>query len=153
MERVLHWNTCHNSDYAHLSQHWPLVVVALVSVPAHIVGKHHTSLQIALTFPPWLPVAPLTTVRSMFGFTQYGQQWPATSFLLKPAGHERAPHVIPPQGSFTGPRPFCRALKSLSALTDCSALTSFCSWLKKTIVDLYVLLSFACNLVSDGIWR
>merc|ERR1719352_2124755 len=90
-------------NYAHLSQHWPLVVVALVSVPAHIVGKHQTSLQIALTLPPCVPVAPFTTVRSMFGFTQYGQQWPATSSLLKPAGHDKAPHVIPPQGSFTGP--------------------------------------------------
>jgi len=59
----------------HVAQHKPLVVVGLVSVPVHIVGKHHTLSQKVLGAPPFVPVAPFTFGSIlMFGFTQYGQQ-------------------------------------------------------------------------------
>merc|ERR1719324_998361 len=85
----------------HDEQHAPFVVVGLVSALVHMVGKHHTLGQNVLALPPFVPVAPVIAASSLIsGFTQYGQQWPATSVLEKPAGHSKlAAQVMLPQGS------------------------------------------------------
>merc|ERR1719375_747432 len=80
-------------------QHWPLVVVGAVSVLVHRVGKHQTSLQKVLALPPNSPVAPVKVSTLMAGLTQYGQQCPGSSVIVKPAGHLSAAHSTFPQGS------------------------------------------------------
>merc|ERR1719454_1006405 len=137
-------------------QQAPFVVVGAVSPTVHMVGKHHTFLQvgIALALPPCDPVAPTASLSStMSGFTQYGQQWPGTDSSENPAGHDKLPQVMLAQGSTisdltcTSIRVLrslsraishlpsfifsCNALMSLLAFTCFSFSVSFCSWARK----------------------
>merc|ERR1719160_1461177 len=80
-------------------QHWPFVVVGAVSDFVQRVGKHQTSLQNVLALPPNSPVAPVRVSTLMAGLTQYGQQCPGSSVIVKPAGHLRAGHSTFPHGS------------------------------------------------------
>merc|ERR1719401_2927635 len=58
----------------------PRALLGATSATLHIVGKHHTFGQKTLALPPLEPLAPTTAaVNVMFGFTQYGQQWPGYS--------------------------------------------------------------------------
>merc|ERR1719161_1575426 len=113
--------------YSHFGQHKPFVVVGAVSVPVHIVGKHHTLSQKVLASPPFVPVAPFTFGSIlMLGFTQYGQQWPSTDSTRKPAGHFRSDaHVMLAHGSLM-PLFWTKDRKSLSAFTVFSCSVDFC---------------------------
>merc|ERR1719335_658088 len=90
-----------SSQAGQVGQHAPFVVVGLEMGLVHMVGKHQTLGQKSLALPPLLPVAPVMAASSlMLGFTQYGQQWPATSVFENPVGHLRsAAQVMPEQGS------------------------------------------------------
>merc|ERR1719263_2586572 len=85
----------------HVGQQAPFVVVGFEIAFVHNVGKHQTFGQNVLALPPLVPVAPVMAASTlMSGFTQYGQQWPATLVTEKPAGHLRfAAHVMPEHGS------------------------------------------------------
>merc|ERR1719161_3479673 len=89
------------SQGGQVAQQRPFVVVGLEIALVHIVGKHQTLGQNSLALPPLVPVAPVMAASSlMSGFTQYGQQWPATSVFENPVGHLRlAAQVMPEQGS------------------------------------------------------
>merc|ERR1719405_305557 len=90
------------SYYAgHVKQQAPFESFGFCSALVHMVGKHQTLGQNVLALPPLVPVAPVIAASSLIsGFTQYGQQWPATSVLEKPAGHSKlAAQVMLPQGS------------------------------------------------------
>merc|ERR1719253_1892215 len=84
----------------HRAQHSPLAWFGFCSGLSHIVGKHQTLGQKVLATPPVEPDAPVgALLTSISGFTQYGQQWPATSSTLKPTGHFKAPQVMLSHGS------------------------------------------------------
>merc|ERR1719284_719501 len=106
---ALNCNRIHSLSHAvhllgQIGQHWPFVVVGSTSVSMHIVGKHHTSGQKVLAFPPDEPVAPTGPFSTeMSGFTQYGQQWPSTETGAKPPGQTRSfAHSIFAHGSVIG---------------------------------------------------
>merc|ERR1719263_822840 len=80
-------------------QHCPFVVVGAVSVLVQRVGKHQTSEQNVLALPPNSPVAPVRVSTLIAGLTQYGQQCPGSSVIVKPAGHLSSGHSTVPQGS------------------------------------------------------
>merc|ERR1719161_769521 len=72
----------------------------MVSDLVHMVGKHQTFGHMKLGLPPAMPCGPLSTSRSMFGLTQYGQQCPGSSVSVNPPGHLSSPHEpIGAQGS------------------------------------------------------
>merc|ERR1719408_555713 len=114
-----------------MSQHAPLVVVGALSAFVHMVGKHHTLGQNVLALPPLVPVAPVIAASTlMFGFTQYGQQWPSTSVAVKPAGHLRlAAHVMPAQGSLM-PLDFCTSILVCKSRSSATIQLPVWSWLR-----------------------
>merc|ERR1719161_2383474 len=122
-------------DYAgHVAQHCPFDEFGSARGLVHMVGKHHTFGQKVLAFPPLLPVAPVIAASSlMFGFTQYGQQWPSTSVAVKPAGHFKlAVQVMPAQGSLI-PLDFCTAILVFMSRSSAMIQLPVCSWLRSRL--------------------